>query len=143
LPRTDIRVEDIDAVVGVSREQTVFKITDAIANRQAPQALSLWRQVLATDRDAPFRAIGGLAFGVRKLVQAKAHVEAGGSARSAIGALRIFTDAASLDRQLARFSHAEWEDLLLRLLRIDYGSKSGLGDVDCAVEKLIVDLCAA
>lgn len=141
LPRTEIRVEDVEALVGVSREQTVFRITDAIANRQASAAMTLWRQVLATDRDAPYKAVGGLAYGVRKLVQAKSLMAAGLSLREAVKATNIFAD--DVGRQLERFSVRQWEDILLRLLRIDYGAKSGLGGIECAVEKLISDLCAA
>lgn len=143
LPRTNVGLSDVDAIVGQSREQTVFKITDAIAERNAHKALALWQQVLATDRAAPYKAIGGLAAGLRKLVQAKAHIAGGGTAFSAKKALRIFSDGNSLERQLKRFNSRQWEDILLRLLRIDYGSKSGLGNVERAMEKLIVDLCAA
>ncbi|MCB9851855.1 MAG: DNA polymerase III subunit delta [Phycisphaerales bacterium] len=143
LPGKKIGMADVDALVGHSREQTVFKITDAIAERDARKALSLWQQVLATDRAAPYKAIGGLAAGLRKLVQAKAHIADGGTAVSAKKLLRIFTDGGSLEKQLKRFSYRQWEDILLRLLRIDYGSKSGLGNVEEAMEKLIVDLCAA
>ena len=143
LPRKSVGMTDVDMLVGHSREQTVFKITDAIAERDARKALALWQQVLATDRAAPFKAIGGLAAGLRKLVQAKAHVADGGTAFSARKSLRIFTDGGSLEKQLNRFSYRQWEDILLRLLRIDYGSKSGLGGVEQAMEKLIVDLCAA
>lgn len=143
LPRKTVAMADVDAIVGHSREQTVFKITDAIAERNPQRALALWQQVLATDRAAPFKAIGGLAAGLRKLVQAKAQIAGGTSAVSAAKSLRIFTDGANLERQLKRFSYRQWEDILLRLLRIDYGSKSGLGNVEQAMEKLIVDLCAA
>lgn len=143
LPRKSVGMADVDALVGHSREQTVFKVTDAIAERDARKALALWQQVLATDRAAPYKAIGGLAAGLRKLVQAKAHVADGGTAFSAKKSLRIFTDGGSLDKQLGRFTFRQWEDILLRLLRIDYGSKSGLGNVEEAMEKLIVDLCAA
>ena len=143
LPRKKVETADVDAIVGHSREQTVFKITDAIAERNAPKALALWQQVLTTDRAAPFKAVGGLAAGVRKLVQAKSHIDDGGTAFSAKKALRIFTDGNSLERQLGRFSTQQWENILLRLLRIDFGSKSGLGNVERAMEKLIVDLCAA
>lgn len=143
LPRKSIGLADVDVLVGHSREQTVFKVTDAIAERNAEKALTLWQQVLATDRAAPFKAVGGLAAGVRKLVQAKAHIAQGGTAFSAKKDLRIFTDGNSLERQLKRFSVRQWEEILLRLLRIDYGSKSGLGNVERAMEKLIVDLCAA
>ncbi|HPF37301.1 MAG TPA: DNA polymerase III subunit delta [Phycisphaerae bacterium] len=143
LPRRSVGMADVESLVGHSREQTVFRITDAIADRDARKALALWRQVLATDRAAPFKAVGGLAAGLRKLLQAKAHVAGGGTAYSARSSLRIFTDGGSLEKQLRRFSYRQWEDILLRLLRIDYGSKSGLGAVEQAMEKLIVDLCAA
>ena len=142
-PRSDIQIADVEALVGQSREQNVFGITDAIAERKPLRALQLWHEVLMTDRAGPFRAVGGLAFGVKKLVAARSLMDGGYSVQKARSELRIWTNTAALERQLQRFSRRQWEDVLLRLLRIEANSKSGLGEVEVAVEKLIVDMCAA
>jgi hypothetical protein len=43
---------------------------------------------------------------------------------------------------LERFSLRQWQDILVKLLSIDVATKTGLGAVRSAVEKLIVELCA-
>ncbi|MFQ5428841.1 MAG: DNA polymerase III subunit delta [Phycisphaerae bacterium] len=130
-PRTEIRAADIDALVGHSRQEMVFRVTEAIAKRRPGQALALWRQVLASDRDASYRAVGGLAHGFREL----AEVKRAGPQASWVGTKIL--------PQSERFSLARWHEILVRLLRIDLGSKSGGGTVEVSVEKLIVELCAA
>ncbi|MBN2562263.1 MAG: DNA polymerase III subunit delta [Phycisphaerae bacterium] len=142
-PQTAIRLADIESLVGASRAEKVFGITDAIARRDASGALALWDQVLATDRDAPYRAVGGLAFGFRKLLDAKRLVAQGLTVAESAQRANIWTDPPSLKRQLDRFSLRQWQDHLVQLLRIDMGAKTGLGTVRSSVEKLIVQLCAA
>ncbi len=142
-PRTSIGIADVESLVGASRVEKVFGITDAIARRDAPRALALWDQVLATDRAAPYRSVGGLAYGFRQLIEAKRLVAQGLTVAQAKQKTRIWTDPAGLKQQLDRFSLGQWRDHLVQLLRIDTGSKSGLGTVRSSVEKLIVQLCSA
>lgn len=141
--RGAITVQDVDALVGSSRMEKVFGIKSAIASRDAPKALDQWEQVLATDRNAPYRAVGGLAYEFRKMVQAKQLLSNGADLAEAIRGAGLWGDWAEIKRQLDRFSLRRWQDQLLKLLQIDIGSKSGLGGVPLAVEKLIVELCAA
>lgn len=141
--RDTIRLADVDELVGASRVEKVFGITDCIARRDAKGALEIWGQVIATDRDAPYRAIGGLAYGFRKLAEAKRLVESGLSAADAGRKLAIWADPAGLKSQLDRFSLPQWQGHLVKLLRLDVGAKTGLARVDTAVEKFIVSLCEA
>ncbi|MFH1419624.1 MAG: DNA polymerase III subunit delta [Planctomycetota bacterium] len=142
-PRKTIRPEDVEQLVGATRVETVFKITDALAQEDAKEALALWDQVLATDRDAPYRAIGGLAFGIRKLAEAKRLLRKGLSLFSVTKELRLFGPPDTIKRQLDRFSLRQWQDHLVKLLQIDMAAKSGLGTVRSAVEKLIVEMSTA
>jgi len=142
-PRTSIRLADVENLVGASRGETVFRITDAIARRDPRQALILWDQVLAGDRDAPYRAVGGLAYSFRKLVEAKRLVAQGLSMGQVAKTISPWAKPADVKRQLDRFSLRQWQDHLVQLLRIDLGAKSGLGTVRSSVEKLIVKLCSA
>jgi DNA polymerase-3 subunit delta len=141
-PRTTISVADVEELVGASRMEKVFGITDCIARRDAKGALALWEQVVATDRAAPYRSVGGLAVGFRRLAEAKRLVKGGTPPFEAAKKLGIWTDATRLKGQLDRFSLSQWQDQLVKLLRIDVASKTGLGDVETAVEKFIVELCA-
>jgi DNA polymerase-3 subunit delta len=56
IPRTAIRQEDVEELVGASREEKVFGLTDAISAGDAGGALALWDQVMAMDRKAEFRS---------------------------------------------------------------------------------------
>lgn len=143
LPSEEIRQADVEALVGASRVERVFGITDAIARRDARQALTLWEQVLANDRDAPYRAVGGLAYGFRRLAEAKRLVKDGVSVPEVMSRMHMWADSRAFSRQLDRFSLAQWRDHLVRLLRIDLGAKTGLAPVQGSVEKFIVELCAA
>ena len=140
--RDTIREADVEEMVGASRSETVFKINDAISRRDAAGALAMWEQTIALNRDAPYMAVGGLAFGIRRLVDAKRLVGQGLSVMDATKRLGMWGDPTALKRQLDRFTLRQWQDHLIRLLRIDAGAKSGLGQVEVAVEKFIVDMCA-
>ncbi|HKQ49261.1 MAG TPA: DNA polymerase III subunit delta [Phycisphaerae bacterium] len=142
LPRTGIRLEDVDALVGASREEKVFILTDAISAGDAGGALALWDQVMAMDRKAEFRAVGGLRYAFARLAEAKRLVGQGSSLFDAARAAGIWTDTHQLKRQLDRFSLRQWQQILVKLLSIDVATKTGLGTVRSAVEKLIVELCA-
>jgi DNA polymerase-3 subunit delta len=142
-PRQVIRPTDVDELVGATRAEKVFGITDAIGRRDAARALALWAQVLASDPDASYRAVGGLAYGFRKLAAAKRLLEQGKSPVEAAKMTGVYAPAAELKRQLDRFSLGQWEQHLVELLQIDVAAKTGSGTVQSAVEKFIVELCAA
>ncbi|HVP09977.1 MAG TPA: DNA polymerase III subunit delta [Phycisphaerae bacterium] len=142
-PRTAIRTGDIEELVGATREEKVFGIIDAIASRQPRQALVLWDQVLGTDPQAEHRSIGGLAYGFRKLGEMKRLLGQGLSAAEAAKQVGDSWHAGELKTQAERFSLPQWQEHLVKLLQIDVAAKTGLGTVRSAVEKLIVELCAA
>lgn len=143
LPRTEIRTADVEAIVGESRIEIVFKLMDAITVGKPEAALRMWHQVLAGGRSAEFMAVGGLRFAFERLYNSKRMHSQGASAYDIKSALRIWDPENMLPKQLSRFSLAEAGALLRQLLRIDVNSKSGLGTVENAVEKLIVETCAA
>ncbi len=142
-PRTEIGPSDVEALVGASRAEKVFGVVDAIAARDAGRALELWDQVLATDRKAPHLAVGGLAWGFRRLAGAKRMLSQGASMSQVISLHKVWDRPQDFARHLDRFSLDRWEHHLVTLLRIDVGAKTGLGEVESSVEKFIVELCAA
>ena len=131
-----IRVEDVDALVGQHREEAVFRVTDAMAAGDVPEALKAWEHVLATDRAAPMRAVGGLAAGVRRLLQAKQAVDAGEPIDSI--ARRLGPNPALLSRRLQGVTAAGLQEQLCDLCAADLATKTGLGDVASAIESFIV-----
>lgn len=139
--RQCIEPADIDALVGHHREEKVFAVTDAIANGDTASALEHWEQVLATDRAAPGRAIAGLAWGVRRLLDARRELDRGASLHTL--ARRLYVDPPVLERRLGRLSAAHLEQQLSDLCAADLAVKTGLGSLNTAIEKFIVRHCAA
>ncbi len=143
MPKTMIGMTQVEELVGASREEKVFGITDCIARRDAKGALAMWEQVISTDRDAPYRAIGGLAYGFRKLAEAKRLTQQGLAMPEVAKRAGLWGDLSQIKRQLERFSLPQWQDHLVKLLRLDVASKTGLGQVPTSVERFIVELCSA
>ena len=134
--RPNITAEDVDVLVGNVREQRVFAITDAMAEGDARTALHQWERVLATDRAAPGRAIGGLAWGIRRLLEAHDAVAGGTPAHRLAQQFR--TKPEILERRLRRVSRRQLEDQLCDLLEADVASKTGASEVSRAVERFII-----
>lgn len=134
--RKTISAADIDALTGMHREEKVFAVTDAISSGDTATALSQWEQVLATDRAAPARAIAGLAWGIRRLLQARRDWETG----TPIYALskRMFTDPAVLEKRLKRLNVIQLEQQLQDLLTADLAIKTGMSTIESVIEKFIV-----
>ncbi len=139
--RPNITIEDMDALVGNIRAQTVFAITDAMAEGDVRTALHQWERVLATDRAAPGRAIGGLAWGIRRLLEALDAVASGTPVHAL--ARQFWTEPAVLEQRLRRVSRRELEDQLCDLLEADVASKTGRSEVSRAVEKFIIKHASA
>jgi DNA polymerase-3 subunit delta len=134
--RTAITTDDIEALTGHHREEKVFAVMDAIASKDPAGALRCWEQVLATDRAAPIRAIAGLAWGLRRLLEARRDLDRGVSIRAL--APRMYTRPDLLQRRLERVTTAQLEAQQRDLLAADLAVKTGASTVECAVEKFIV-----
>lgn len=134
--RSTITEEDISALVGQHREELVFAVIDAMIAGDVGAALAAWEQVLATDRAAPGRAIAGLGWGVRQLVEG-ARLVAGGKPVS-VAAKIVRTYEARLSRVLHEVGAGGLEDQLADLCKADLAIKRGLGTLGCEVEKFIV-----
>lgn len=134
--RDQITAADVEALTGHHREEAVFRVTDAMSAGDVPGALRAWEQVLATDQAAPMRAIGGLAFGIRRLLEAKQAIATGGSVASV--ASRSGINPAMLTRRLEGVTVERLQQQLTDLYDADLATKTGLGDVGSAVESFII-----
>jgi len=134
--RPEITPKDIDSATGEHREEKVFAVLDAITAGDPVIALRAWEQVWATDRAAPGRAIAGLAWSVRRLLEVRREWERGAD----IGGLarRMFTDPVTLRRRLERSSVDQLREQQRDLLAADIAAKTGLSTVEVAVERFIV-----
>ncbi len=127
--RDTITEKDVEDLVGVTRPEKVFRMVDALGAGDPATALATWRQTLATDNQASFRAIGGIAWAVRQMIA----VKQGAQPRA----------SASTSRAAARFSMEQLQDMLVQLLAADVACKTGLASVGTAVEKFILRQCAS
>jgi DNA polymerase-3 subunit delta len=134
--RDEITPADVDALVGLHREEKVFAVTDAMSAGDAAKALASWEQVLATDRAAPGRAIAGLAWGVRRLLEARRDLDKG--VPVSVLARRTYTDPDVIHRRLSRVTTRQLEDQLSDLAAADHAVKTGLGALGRSVERFIV-----
>ena len=134
--REEITPADIEALTGHHREEKVFAVTDAMSSGDAPTALRNWERVLATDRAAPGRAIAGLAWGIRRLLQARRDWEAGTSLAEL--SRRMYTDPGVLERRLRRVTVAGLESQQRDLLAADLAVKTGASTLETAVECFII-----
>ncbi len=138
--RDNITPADVNALTGQHREEKVFAVIDAISSGKSSEALHHWEQVLATDRSAPARAVAGLAWGVRRLLEARRDWERGASLHEL--ARRFYTDPDTLKRRLQRAPIARLEAQQRDLLAADLAVKTGVSTVENAVERFIVQHAA-
>jgi DNA polymerase-3 subunit delta len=137
--RQVIQIEDVEALVTPMRAELVFAVTDAIAERNVGAALGLWEQVLAGDREAQFKAVGGLAWGLRRLIKARRLLDRGVSMGQALKEAQLWGDNAA--KRAQAFSTPQLEAQLIRLAQIDLATKTG-GDIRTEVQNFIVAACA-
>ncbi len=139
--RDRIDIGDVEALGGRCREEQVWGILSAIAAGDRAKALFLWEEVWQTDRAAIGRAIGGLAYSVRRLLAAK-RAELGGAPLDELRKLMmIWRDDPRLQRELNAFSVDQIEQMLCRLLDADVAAKSGGMGVRSSIEAFIVEMC--
>lgn len=137
--RAEITQADIDALVGRHREEDVFGVLDGIAEGNAAKALAQWERVLATDRAAPARAIGGLAWGVRRMLDLKLQADRGVPLPAL--ARQAFCGTDVMERRLRVARVTTLQEQLCDLLDADLASKTGLSTVPVAIERFIVKQC--
>ncbi len=134
--RSRIEAADIAALTGHHREEKVFAVTDAMSSGDAKAALSYWDQVLSTDRAAPGRALAGLAWSVRRLLEARRSYEHGTSLSSL--SRSMYTSPELLKRRLDRVTVEQLEQQQRDLLYADIAIKTGGASLAGAVERFII-----
>jgi len=135
--RPAITHADVTAITGQQREQKVFGILNAMADGNSATALRIWEEVWETDREAEYRAVGGIAWGVRQFLGAHAAVRAGAPIASL--ADRYYTDPARLQSRLRAFPASRLQSQLCSLSEADLASKTGAGTVRSLIERFIVE----
>lgn len=141
--RKRITAADVEALVGQQREEEIWGIMSAMAAGDDRRALTLWEQVLQTDKAAEVRSIAGIAYKVRQLLNAKRAQAAGASQMELSKLVGIWRDPQRLYAELGAFTMPQLERMLCRLLEADVAAKSGGASVQASIESLIVAVCQA
>jgi len=143
LPRNRVEPGHVSLLVGMQREEQVFIVWNAVLDGDLPRALAQWNQVREVDRNAVYWALPGLAARLRSWVDARRLIDLDAPSAAIREGLGHYSRPEVEVPFLRRFPLRWWEDRLLDLLKADLASKSGGGDVETAVEKLIVRACNA
>jgi DNA polymerase III subunit delta len=136
--RSAIVVEDVQALISPMRIEKIWGVTDAIADRNPSLAIALWEEVLAGDKEAQFRAVGAMAFGIRRLLRARRMLDRGLPIGQALKEAGVWGDNA--ESRVRAFTLHQLENQLAQLARIDLSSKSG-GSIRTEVQNFIVAAC--
>ena len=139
--RPRITAAEVENLAGRCREEQVWGILSAIAAGNQARALALWEEVWQTDRAASARAIGGVAFTVRRLLNAKRAQEAGAPMDELRKAMMIWQDDRRVRTELAAFTTRQVELMLCKLLDADVAAKTGAMSVRSSIEAFIVEMC--
>ncbi len=135
--RPQITADDVRELVGLSREEKIFAVMDAALLGRTDDALRLWRQVLATDPAGVYKALGGMAFVIRRLMAAH-RMAAGGMSLSLIAPkVMMFRREAELRQELKRNPAARLETLLADMAELDKRAKLGLRSLEVGIESLL------
>jgi len=140
--RPTITAEDVAALVGQSREQKIFAVMDAAGAGRLAEALELWRQVLATDSAAIYKAVGGIAFVLRRWLDAQRMRAEGAHIRAIAPKLMMWGRENQAEALLARLPPSRLARHLAAVAELDSQAKSGLRSIEAGVEALLLDVAA-
>lgn len=137
--RKTIGMTDIEQLCGLTAEQSIFLINDLIAEGKTFEALASLDRLLRHDRSVEYSMVGVMAFSLRRLLKARALLDAGYRDRDLISACGIWPGMVErFIAQVRRFSSSELETMVGELAKVDYANKTGLGNVRLNLEKFIV-----
>jgi DNA polymerase-3 subunit delta len=136
-----IAAAEVDALVGRSRTETVWKIFDAVGSGQPGRALTILDQMLEQGEE-PLAILGGVSWQVRKLAQVFRLTRLGRSLPAALEELRVSPySARGMEQQLRALGQRRAEHLFDWLLEVDFGMKGGSQlSPRQLLERLIVNL---
>lgn len=123
------------------RLETVFRLSDALADGDGPAAISLLHAHL-DEGEHPLRLLALITRQIRILHQARAHLDAGTPRPEVAASLPIPRWAVDKAlRQARRFSAETLEQALGRLLEIDVGIKTGRVEAVLALDLFVAGMC--
>jgi DNA polymerase III delta subunit len=138
--RGRVTAESIADGVAFRREQEMWAMTDALAAGRPHDALRIWRQLVATDTSAEFRAVTWLGMWLEKSIGALRLASKGQGTYAIAQAMRIWpaSNAEPLIRTAKSLGEARLRRATDRLAAVDFRTKTGLGEATRAVEAFIL-----
>lgn len=138
--RPAITERDILALVGQTREEMIFAAMDMAGFGRPAEALRLWHQVLASDPEAAYKAVGGVAFVLRKWLTAQRLRAQGLPVEAIAPKVMLWGRAPELAGLLRRLPTARLGRLVASLAELDAQAKSGLRSIERGVEALLLEV---
>lgn len=136
--RGDITSDDVALLVGQTREERIFAVMDVAGAGRTAEALRLWHQTLATDRAAAFKAIGGMAFVVRRWLSAHRLRAEGASLREIAPRMLMWGRERELETILSRVPSRRAAATLAALAETDAAAKSGSRSLENGIEAVLI-----
>ncbi|MCC6420499.1 MAG: DNA polymerase III subunit delta [Gemmataceae bacterium] len=139
--RARIDAADVDRLVGRSREETTWKVFDAIGQGNAKEALTILDRLFAQGEE-PMRILGAFSMQLRRLAQAAALYRQGRPVAAALEQAGVAAFALKgAEQQMKHLGRRRLERLYEWLMEVDLGLKGGsLLPPRTLLERLVVRL---
>jgi len=141
--RPSITEQDVAELVGQSREEKIFAVMDAAATGRLTDALRLWHQVLATDPGAVYKAVGGMAFVVRRWLAAHQMLADGLPLGAVAPKVMMWRRERELATLLRRLPPHRMREILAAICSLDSQAKLGTRSIEAGVEALLLELATS
>jgi len=140
--RPTVRPQDVAAGVAFQREQEMAEMTNAVAAGRPADAVRKWRQMVAADSSAEFRAVTWLTIWLTNVRKALAMRRSGMQPAAITAALRIWPRelAGPFMQTAAAMGEAKANRAIDLLAEVDRQSKSGVGNAADNVERFLLSL---
>ncbi len=133
-----ITPDDVSKLCGNNREYDLFAAIDLMSGGNTAGAVERLRNMFATDKDAEYTVVGGLAFHFRRMFKARAMLDSGVSTFEIAKGLNIWGDKDAFFNQLRKWQLTTIAAIIEALARIDYESKTGQGRTEVEIEQLVM-----
>ncbi len=133
-----VEMEDVMALSTSTSSATIWNLVDAIGQKNSHRAMLLFHQLLET-KDVQFEIFPMIIRQFRLLLMAREVLDARGDEAMITRELGVAPYVArNLNKQAASFSMPKLEKIYYQLMKIEEDSKSGGGDLEVAIDSLIV-----
>lgn len=136
-----VTADDVARLVAPVSLENVFRLIDALGERNGARATSLFHRYL-DEGEHPLRILGLIVRQFRQMARARAMLDAGTAPASLAARLGVPPFVATkVAAQARRFPFAALAAILQRLLDVDAGVKTGRLDAVLAMDLFVADFC--